>query len=557
MYQGKFSNEPSAEVTTTPAESAPAPQQTSAPRRNPDRKKSQRRRKGPTTGTLVFYIIYLVLILAFFIGITIAMDALVGWLVGFQASQPEEKSEAVFHQLFDNPDWAALYKHTYPGATEEEVADYVAKITALVGDQKLTFTSTSAGLSGDKKYFVCIDSDWASLYKCTYPDATAEEIAEYVAKITEQKLTSTGADLSGDKKNDTSIHNLGIATFILTADNKDSNTPNWYLGSIELEPLPYVPRIPPKIVYLSYNIITMPGYTVTVNGEALTEEHLIRTVTTKADDYLPEGINGYHLHEYRIAGLDSVPEITITDPAGQPVETNFDEVTKTYVQVLPEAPTISAEDAEYQSILGAAKAWTKYMVTGSKTDLKKYYNTSSQVYKDIISGEVFRQDYTSYSYEPEEITDYYRYSDTLFSAKIKLDCIVIRKADGYNKLFTIDGTFIFQWTGDKWMVYDRTNIDIQERYEEVRLTFKDAEGNVISNEFVDSSIKFLTTPTVEIPEGKVLDGWYVQSFDEEGGEYLKKMFVPDANGTVNLTGNTEPLKSVVLVPFFADAQEEA
>ena len=145
----------------------------------------------------------------------------------------------------------------------------------------------------------------------------------------------------------------------------------------------------------------------------------------------------------------------------------------------------------------------------------------------------------------------------MFSAKIKLDCTVIRKADGYNKLFTVDSTYIFEYTGGKWMVYDLLNVEIQEQIEEIRLTFKDADGNVLSTEFVSSSVKFLTTPTVEAPQGKVLDGWYVQTFDEEGGEHLDKMFVPDANGTVNLSGNTETLKSMVLVPLFVDAAEGA
>ena len=107
------------------------------------------------------------------------------------------------------------------------------------------------------------------------------------------------------------------------------------------------------------------------------------------------------------------------------------------------------------------------------------------------------------------------------------------------------------------MVYDLLNVEIQEQIEEVRLTFKDAEGEVISNDFVNSSIKFLTTPTVEIPEGKTFDGWYAQSFKENGQEVLDPMFTPDANGTVNLSGSKDPLKSMVLVPRFVDATEGA
>jgi hypothetical protein len=307
---------------------------------------------------------------------------------------------------------------------------------------------------------------------------------------------------------------------------------------------------------LSYHIITVPGTTVTVDGQVLTEKDIVRKVTTKAEEYLPKDVDGYGLVEYRVTGLEKEPEVQIKDKSGKVLEMSFDKDTKTYTQNFSAAPTISSADEEYQAVLGAAKVWTEYMIKGGTAGLKKYYNPNSQAYKNIVSGEMFRQKFSSYSFHPEEITEYYRYSDTMFSAKIKLDCTVIRQADGYNKLFTVDSTFIFEYTGGKWMVYDLTNVEIQEQIEEVRLTFKDAEGNVLSDEFVNSSTKFLTTPTVEVPEGKAFDGWYMQSFAEDGQEHLKKMFIPDSNGKVNLSGNKEPLNSMILIPQFTDAKEE-
>lgn len=471
------------------------------------RRPPQRRRKRTTTGTLLFYSIYLVVILALFIAIAIAMGALKNWVPTIIPNdQSKELSQAVFDQYFADPDWATLYKVTYPNATEEEVTEYVRQIEEYIGDRKLAFYEYKSSISGDKKVF--------------------------------------GVHVDG----------IGLASFTLTTNDPESTSPTWKFSDVEVQLFPAEPEKP---VYLSYNIITLPGHTVTVNGEALTQEHIIRKVSTKAEEYLPDGVDGYGLVEYRVEGLKAEPEVAITDKAGAAVEMEYSAETKTYTQVMAEAPTISSADAEYQAVLGAAKVWTEYMIKGGTAGLKKYYNTNSQAYKDIVEGEKFRQDYKSYSFHPEEITEYYRYSDTMFSAKIKLDCTVIRKADGYNKLFTVDSTYIFEYTGGKWMVYDLLNIEIQEQIEEVRLTFKDADGNVLSNEFVSSSVKFLTTPTVEAPQGKVLDGWYVQSFDEEGGEHLDKMFVPDANGTVNLSGNTEALKSMVLVPLFVDAAEGA
>ena len=48
----------------------------------------------------------------------------------------------------------------------------------------------------------------------------------------------------------------------------------------------------------------------------------------------------------------------------------------------------------------------------------------------------------------------------------------------------------------------------------------------------------------------------MQSFAEDGQEHLKKMFAPGANGSVNLSGNKEPLNSMILIPQFTDAKEE-
>ena len=82
MYQGKY-------VSNTKK----------APRR------ASKQKKTITKGTIFFYAIYLLLIIAFFIGMSYVMGLLGDWLVRFEASQPETKSQEVFEQLFKDPDW--------------------------------------------------------------------------------------------------------------------------------------------------------------------------------------------------------------------------------------------------------------------------------------------------------------------------------------------------------------------------------------------------------------------------------------------------------------------
>ena len=513
MYKGKFEqNQTSAapkaakipapqEQTATPAVSqAEAPRrrnsQTETPRRAPQRRApAQRKRKKRTTkGTYIFYGIYLALILVFFIVIAIAMGALKNWLVNFEAAQPKVKSQQVFEQLFSDPDWAEIYALANPDdSSSDSKTAYAVYMEELVGDDELTFIETSAGLSGDKKYIVCHGEE-------------------------------------------------AVAVFTLTADNKDAEVPDWKLGTVEV----FFSR------NLSCSIITLPGHTVTVNGMALDDSYIIRTVSTKAEDYLPDGTHGYHLQEMQITGLIAKPEVVVTDAQGQAVEMTYDDKTCTYTQVLPEAPTIT--DEEYDVILAAAKAYSEYMIAGSY-GLTKYFDTSSEIYKTITGGMVIRQSYSSYKFETETISDYYRYSDNLFSAKITLVTKVTRK-DGSVKEFEVDSTFIFDKSSGKWIVHDMVNLDIQEQITMVRLTYKDSDNNVLSSEFVDANSNRLTTPAVTAPEGKVFTGWFAETVDESGNTTLTLTFQPDENGSVSLGGD-QALEPMVLVARFENVEESA
>lgn len=522
MYKGKF--EENQTPATPPTAGTPAPQQETegmmpqrrtapqdaeqhpvrrtadAQRPAPQRRNAPKRKKTMyrignmtcTKGSLIFYGIYLALVLIFFIGIAIAMGALKDWLVSFQAAQPEAKSQQVFRQLFADPDWDELYTLARPDETQSDAKDvYAAYMEAQIGDDKLSYIETSAGLSGGKKYFV----------------------------------------LHGKKV---------VATFTLTADDPKAQVPNWQLGSVEV----FFSR------NLSYNIITLPDQIVTVNGKELDDSYIIRVTSTTAEKYLPKGEQGFRLVEYKIDGLMAKPEVVVTGKDGNAAEMTFDEVSGTFAQVLPEAPSIAQD--EYDVVLGAAKAYTEFMIVGGTTGLRKYFNSSSDIYKTITGGMIIRQDYYNYKFNEEVVTDYYKYRDGLFSANILLVTEVNNKY-GVKK-FEVDCTFIYQKVNGKWVVYDMLNVKIQEKVEEVRLTFKDAEGNVLSSELVKSNITSLKLPAITAPAGQVFDGWYEQTLDDQGNvSSLKKQFVPDASGNVSLVG-ADPLHPMVLVPQFKEAE---
>ena len=92
-----------------PAAQRPAQPKAPQPRRQVENEAVLQKR-GPRTGSMVFYGFYFGLILVFFVGIFITLNWLNGWLKDYQAAQPTIKCQQVFDQLFAAPDWAQLYR---------------------------------------------------------------------------------------------------------------------------------------------------------------------------------------------------------------------------------------------------------------------------------------------------------------------------------------------------------------------------------------------------------------------------------------------------------------
>lgn len=459
----------------------------------------EKHRKGPRLGGVIFYTLYFMFILVFFVATFFGLQWLQGWLADYQAAQPTTKSQEVFDQLFSHPDWGALYDTAGIEDTPYEGKEqFVAYMENKVGDSQLTFKETSAGLSGDKKYFV----------------------------------------LLGDEK---------IASFTLSGQTAAiTDIPDWELGSVEL----FFDRSE------TFYIQNVDGHTVEVNGVPLDDSHVIQIATTAAAERLPIGVTGTSTCTQEISDLMAVPTVTIFDKSGKSMEVSYDAETHTFTEQT-EANTIS--DSEREAALNAAKTNCLFMIEkASKADIAKYFDTSSDVYSVIVNlGNLWVQDNNGYRFTKEEVSDYARYSDDLFSAHVVLNLNVTRK-DGTTKDFGYDQTLFFrkQDTG-KWLVYDATNADVNAPVGKVRLTFMNGD-TVLSSEFVKTDATELDTPLVSAPEGKVFIGWYrIDKYDN--GTTYTMAFDPDENGHVNIPNGTtlEPMTLYALfeTPSGTDATE--
>lgn len=459
-----------------------------------DKKNTSRRpvRKG----TIIFYSIYLLVIIGFFVGMHFALQPLQEWLARYEASQPEQKCQEVFQELFGDPDWAHIYELAGAQDTAFEGKEaYAAYMRSAAAEQELTYRETSAGLSGDHKYIVRL----------------------------------------GDQK---------IAVFTLTGGaQSDLEIPQWELGKVEL----FFTRQQQVLVN------KQPGHTVYINGVALDDSYTVRKTDTVAENgYLPEGVHGYRMEQQLVTGLLVAPEVVVKDSEGNEVPTLLDENTGIYTPVLQ---THTMTDEEYAQVSAAMVTYAKYMIKATTAwRLSQHFVPGCAIYKTITGILRIQQRYQSYTISDTQCADFYRYSDDLFSVRTQQTVHFVR-TDGSEKDYVMDSVCFFSKNdAGKWLISDMTQLDVTQQRQQVRLTFVSGEETVDSF-FADVDSTTLTLPTVTAPEGKVFAGWVLQEDDGSGKITLTVAFTPDETGKVHLSGE-ESLEPMVLYALFENPKGE-
>lgn len=481
MYHGKYEAD-------AKGQRRPAQENQARPVKAPAQKK-----KKKTLGTKIFYTFYVLMILVACVGIWYGHGWLTGWLEDYEASQPDTKCQEVFNRYFADPDWTEVYSLLDPedvGAmTQAEFATYMEN---TVAGRELTYTKTSAGLSGGRKYILRLDGE-----------------------------------------------NLGTFTLINSVTG-DLEIPDWKLDAVEI-----------FVSVREYvTVVTDYGNTVTVNGITLGESHVIKSTSTVAEEYLPEGVTGPRTITYFIDGLLNAPEVAVTDAAGAAVEMTYDAENRIYAQTEnSQGQEIPADAKDF--VVEATKVYCRYMVDAATSgQLRRFFDGDSETYKTIIkSDDRWLQGYKTYNFGEPTITDYCKYSDDLFSVRIAMDLLVTRNNNTV-KTFSVDSTYFVKAEGNDWIVSEMTNVDVTKVLTQVRLTYIH-DGNQLSSKLLSTETTTLDTPVVAEPEGKVLSGWFLQSVDEAGNTTYTLAFQPDENGKVQLpTGYT--LEPMVLYALFEE-----
>ena len=478
-----------------PAPSRPAKKQTEV-------EVVRQQRRGPRLGGIIFYTIYFLMIFVFFIGVFVTLNWLNGWLKDYEAAQPTVKCQQVFDQLFGNPDWAQLYRlagdPTGTGTNKydtqfEGVDAYVTYMNEKVAGQPLNFVETSAGISGNKKFIVRL----------------------------------------GTEK---------VATFTLNGHGeKITDIPDWQLGAVEI----FVNR------QESIKIRKLENHVAYVNNQPLDDSYTIQIASTKADESLaPE--NRVRTSIQEVSGLLTTPELLVYDQTGAPIEVRYNPDSGMFEE---QTAAIAMTEDQRTAVFGALEAYAGFMInaSGSRAALAKYFDGGSQTYNDIIKmgGELWMNTDYGHTFLNQELLGYTKHSDDLFTVRASMTMHVKCK-DGTEKDYDVCQSMYFTNKNGKWVCTEMTNEDITAPVGEVRLTFCDAAGNVLSSDFYSTASQLITAPTIQAPAGKVFSGWSTVEINAEGQKTWNLMFQPDENGNITLSSSYN-LVPMVLYPLFTAA----
>ncbi len=481
------------ELNDIPEAETVVPSHEEAKAEKPKKVKEKRR---PRIGGIIFYCFYFLLVLAIAGGIYYGLGLMSDWLNNFETSQPHAKSQQLFDQLFADPDWDALYQMAGPEDTKFESKDaFIQYMEQKVGDQSLTYKETSAGLSGGQKYILRLGEE-------------------------------------------------NIGTFTMTNSvTDDLDIPQWELDKVEL-----------FVSYDEHVTLTLrQGRNVTVNGVTLDGSYIIRTTSTVAEEYLPEGVHGMNSATYYVDGFLVAPEVIAKDADGNVIELAYDPESHTYMEAI-DAETFEMPNDAKTAIIDGAQTYCKYMINAAgKAQLKQKFDPDSSTYKSITGSDLWTvQAYSRYAFTDPTVTEYYRYSDDLFSARVALDMNITR-TNGSIKTFSLDTTFFLEKIDGVWLVTDMTNIDVQKVLSKVRITYM-LDDAVVQTGMVDVESSVLKIPEVSVPEGKVFAGWFLESKDANGDTTMTMAFSPEQIGNVLIPSNYT-LEPMVLHAMFENQGE--
>lgn len=411
-------------------------------------------------------------------------------LVVFEQAQPNYRCQQIFDELFQNPDWGKLYD--------------------LAGIQDSPYEG--------KEAFVAYMSQTVDGGGLSYHQIRFDPAEPLVYEIR-----------SGEET---------IGSFSMENHGTSPEVPKWELGQLKLQ----------FTADQSFQIKTPQGCSVLVNGIALDESHMIRQDYVQSLGEKKIQLPGTQVLEVR--GLLQTPQITVTDSAGAELQVSFDEAAGLFS--VPTEDSAAISDEEREIALEAVKNYCKFMINkgGGRANLKKYFKADTDTYNAIVGSDLsWIQKEKDHGYANETVTDYIRYNDNSFSARVSLTWQLTRP-DGSVKESQVEKSLVFERDSKNgWLCTRMTGLDLTESISQVRITFMNGD-EVLTSCLLDAGSKTISCPKVTAPEGKVFSGWMTQKQAQDGSSYYQRVLIPEADGNAAVPDGILPLEPMILYPVF-------
>ncbi len=280
---------------------------------------------------------------------------------------------------------------------------------------------------------------------------TADREYASKSKVSYPFLTRFESELSGMPKS---------SVYQLTRLFKEPSVTVTYNG-VELTEDDGAYRLPDDMT-VGY-VIQAPDYAIVeINGVTLTSSDI---TAKKKELPILSGVTGYakqrpYLTEYTVKGLLIEPVITATDKNGNPLTVNayYSEDGKIVFNCTSSG---SPSSTVTKALTNYTKAYIKY-VYSANSGLESNYNAaidytpySSPAYaalKNTYRGLYNAPQYKSISYGTMKVLEYYKYSDSAYSAVVQMTCTAT--LDGKKVEFTITLEILGNYSGSRrWINY--------------------------------------------------------------------------------------------------------
>ena len=346
----------------------------------------------------VFYKIYFTVLALLLVAAGAGLFWLRGFLADYEAAQPKHAADAIYAQYYASGDFAELAKKCAgddPFLSPDALATY---LTEACAGKELSWSSGTA-TDGQPTYVVKAGDVKISSFTLRQKEEPGARFARYEADtFTCFYQTDTAA------------------------------------------------------------VVAPAGYTVSVNGIDLSKKYITeKDLPGEGDHLLPEGVAGVKYNRYEVTILSGAPIVTTaSSPEGVPAPIAYDETEQVWKASPLFDDSLEAEHAAFT--IEAVEAYARYMsADASFGAISGYFDPDSALYEDVRDTiTYFVIDHDSVDFENAAASEFYGYSDDVFSCHVTLTQVLTQGTNQFRDYF--DYTLFFRYTDtDEWKICGMIN----------------------------------------------------------------------------------------------------